>query len=1513
VERFKHYSLRVLTAFSALLLLLTLTSLIVLNSGMVDRFARERVIALFNEKFYGRLELQELHLKFPNHVTLLNPRIYGPGERLAALEAKRISLKFNILSLLQPDIRKISFRRLTADSLNARVVEGKNGKLNLELAFKSRDPDSTKGPLDRIFCKNLRITNGSLSWYGAQGRSGSLPLEVKSITTELSSFTVKKKFLNGTIEKLQLNIPRQHLILRQISGKFLFSETRSELLGLKVAANRSHAKLSATIDHFNIFSPQRKKELTLASSFLNVEELALQSDDLKLFYPPLVLPSGLYTLKGNARGKKEHLELLDALLTLDKSRLAVKGELLNLYNRSAFAYALQCDSSKIAAPLVESFLKEAPLKEIAHKIGDITFLGNAKGTLQAVKGEITTLSRLGELSLSGEASGVAPDAFTTKGTFALKGCKPHLFLQPESGKSLLNTSGSFEAQGSSREISQLALDMQITDSFWLNQPIKEGSIVAKYDRRLLNTALFLRNNLTTLNLEGEINWKEGVPHYQASGKSTALDLSKLFAQKVVTTDLNSHFAVQGSGFDPEMLNIATTLQFSPSSINTLQLKDRSKVSVAIVQNATSSQTSIRSDFLDLLAEGDYSFKELIAFGDVTLSALGREIATQNIWQAAPPLPVTVTGTERLRKAFTVKYNVTAKDISPLVLLFPVQGLTLQGSAEGIASYRNGQCSIGTTINLRRLLSHEDIAVENLSMKADLVCQGNGVPKASVTGRASSITIAGKKAGETTFSGLYTPSSLAGTIDLAIPDPLQKLSTTFTVTRGNLNYDLLFARLSLKDHTGIWQAEENSHLLIGKNAARFNRFTIAKGQQRAVLDGELSNVQPGSFQCTLSHLELNELQRFALDPSLDKLAGTIDGSLLVSGSPEAKTSKLTLNGQNIRYEEIMIGILQATIIHSEKQLRFDLQSHIPKGDSSTGEGKPSMNTLEGSGTIPLSISYYPLHFRLTEQAPISASFRSDNLSAQFLEYLLPFFESAEGIVPTTLKIEGRTPKPEIYLSSRLSNTLIKIAPTQVSYRLNGEIYVTPKAVELREMTLHDNGNGAGSINGVVRLEQLKPTGLELTGRLNRLLLYNKKDRGDETSFGTITGSTRNIVLRGTLSEPVIEGELRIDAADFSLYRTGANEGTKYVGVEKFIEFIPRYPSAAAPESKNGTRTAEPAEFYHSLIDILQIKNLRLSSSEPLKYTVIFDRLRGEQLESSINNLSLMVSKYNQRYQLFGSVNIIGGKYKFSNSNFDLQDGGRISWNSVDIRNGVMDNLYGSKYVTASNQQSGDRDNVKLLLAITGTLNEPQIAMGYYLNEQSLPFASVNMIGGQTSQIDQNAELNVISLLLSKQWYVRPGSSLQSGNLAVSTAGLSAGTGILSSRISRFIQDIGGLESFNVNVGVDKRGALSGLDLYLALSVPGTGGKVRFIGTGSSPVSGESTTADYYGTAQKIEYRITPKVSLEASRSYGQNVSTTSNSNLQKPAETWGVSLSYKERFQTWDQFWKRIFPSSDKKR
>jgi len=1499
VERIKRHILIVLSACSAVVLVLSLTSLIVLNSGLLDRMAKDQAIALFNDKLFGRLELQELHLQFPNKVTLINPRIYGPGDNTPALKATSVSLKFNFLTLLQPKIKRIYLRRLTADSLNARITTQKNGKLNLELIFTSRDPDSTKTQLEHFFCKNLQIKNSRLFYTGGT-HSGNLQAGVQHINLELSKFTIKKKLVTGTLDALQFNFPSSQFSLRQASGQFYFSENRSEFLGLKAVSNKSSAELSTTIDRFNIFSRQWQQQLARSTSFLTVQKLALHSDDLKILFPAYTLPAGIYTFKGNARGKRDNVEILEAKVTHLKSNIDLKGELLNLDNSNALGYRLKCDSSRIAAPFLESLLKESPYKEIASKTGDITFVGHAQGNLNAVKTDITTLSSLGEVSVSAEASKTKSGELTSKGKFVLKGFQPHkLFVTGSSEKSLVNASGSFEGKVAGKKINLLTADIKLANSFWRTQQVSEGSLSLKYNGKLLNNALFLKNKATSFNLDSAIDFSDTTPRYHANGKASGLDLSTIVGSNAYKSDLNGVFAVQGSGYDPKSMNVAAVLQFSPSTINGFQLKEHSKAAFDITQTAGSSRTSISSDFLDVSADGDYSLEELIELGKLAGSGISRELSTQNIWNSALPRPTAALHT--LTKPFSVNYRIAVKDIAPLEMLFPYKDLTLQGSADGRAVYRNGLCSIGSSISIARLQLRNDVLFENLSMTTAMECSINGTQKASASGKTSAITVGRKKTGTALFSGRYTPSQLDGALELVLPNPEQSFSTKFSATRESSSYNLLFQQLAIKDTPGVWKAAENSRIIIGKTSARFNRFTIAKGSQETVLDGELSNLLPGSFQCVLSNVELDELKRFSITPFLGKLSGTVNASLTVSGNPNAKTSSLNVSGKSVRYDKFLIGTLQCNALHNGNFLRFDLHSSVP-----------SMNTIDGAGTIPLVLNFYPFQFRMPEQQAISISVHSDNLSAQSLT-LLPFFESAEGIIPTTLKIEGKTPKPDIFLTSHLRNTKIKVEPTQVSYVLNGEVYVTPNSIEMRNISVNDNLNGSGKIDGVVKLEKLQPMGLYLDSKFDNLLLFNKKDRQDETSFGTITATSNNLRLRGTLSEPMAEGELRVNAADYSLYRTGANVNTKYIGIDKFIDFVPRNPVVNAQGIEALNKPAKQTEFYHSLIDILQIKNLRLSSVEPLKYTVIFDRIRGEQLETSINNLSLVVNKSNQQYRLFGSVNVVGGKYKFSNTNFDLQDGGKITWNNVDIRSAVMDNLYGNRYLSATNQLTSERDNVKLLIAITGTLNEPLVTMGYYLNEQTQPYASSNMIGGKSSQIDPNAELNVISMLLSKQWYARPGSNGQVSNIAVSSVGMSAGSGLLSSQFSKVIQNFAGLESFNVNVGMDKRGTLSGLDLYVALSVPGTDGKVRFIGSGSAPTLKDSPLSNYYGTEQKIEYRVTPKIYLETYRSYGLNANGTSSTNLQAPSEIWGASVSYRERFQTWDQFWKRLIPSSDKKK
>ncbi len=1519
MEKIKHYTLVLLTGVSGFILVLSLIAAVVLNSGMLDRYAQEQMIALFNKEFLGRLELREVHLNFPNRVTLVAPEIYEPGSSAPAFSAKNIKLRFNFLMLLQPEIRRLSFRKISADSLQATVIEREDGKRNIDVIFTSRDPDSSRAPLESFFCKKLSLDNGSLSWIKNSAGKAPLHYRAENIDLKITSFRLKENLFSGILEKGALSLPSHAFRLREGSAKFHFSTSRSELLALKAKSGRSNAELSVSLDDFNIFAPGGTKRfidrLAESRSFININALNLHTDDLKVFYPALRLPEGLYHLKGNAKIADGSLQVFDSQISRGKSRLALKGELLHLLQKNALSFKVVCDSSTVEPVFLKSLFAETPYANVAEQLGTVTFLARAEGSPKQAETSIELITGIGRISLEAESKGAWEKQLAWKGAFSLDELEAYRFLEAsgrKSGKNLLRATGSFEgiSQGL-KSLETLSLSADIRDSFWERQNIEKGSLRADYSRKILKTGISLQNGAEFLDASGEIDLNNPAPLYKADGRVKKIDLAKTLNARDFVTDLNGTFALKGEGFDPRSLNAGIAIRFEPSSINKFRLRDKSEFAVAIAQRETSSQITVKSDFLDASLSGDYSLKQLIGTLQLAGYALTREIEAQSLWPAGlpaienPPPP-------QPDNPFRVAYRIAVRDVTPLIVLLPVRDMALQGSTEGELLYRKGVCTISSSIDITSFSGGSGTALNNLAASAAMECSRKGISKATLKGKAAELAIAGVKSGNLAFDAQYTPSLLSATLDGELPEQAWKISSALAARRSGGTYDITISKFSVGNSEGLWQIPAGSRIALGSASATFNSLSIAKGSQRIVLDGQLSSNRAGTFRCTFSNIDLAGFSRNAPGGSPEMIAGVVNGTLVVNGSPGSKTSTLSLAGRGIRYEELLFGSMQFNARHNGSRLGFDFRSA-----ATPASGEPSsvaMNAIEGKGSMPLFLSYVPFQLRVPDQQPVSASFRSDNLSARFLEYVLPFFENAEGIIPTTLNVSGRTPKPDIYLTTRLRDTRITLEPTQVTYILNGDVEVNPRQVELKEIAVRDMQQGTGKISGVIRLVQLEPRSLELGASCSKLLLYNKKDRKDETTFGTVTGSTRNIRLHGDLSAPVVEGGMRIDNADFSMYRTGANESAKYVGAEKFIEFVPRYPTEKPENSGQNGSGNKPAEFYYSLIDILQIRDLKLTGAEPLKYTVIFDRLRGEELEASIGNLYLIVNKSNQRYRLYGSVNITDGKYRFSNTNFDLENGGKITWNNAEIREGRMDNLYGTKYLSVTSSQTGERDNVRLLLAITGTLNEPRVGMGYYLNEQMQPYASQSMIGGQPSQIDPNAELNVLSMLLSKQWYAPPGSTTgQYGSLAVSSAGLSTGAGLVSSQLSRIVQNIAGVESFNVNLGLDKKGELSGLDLYFAVNIPGTGGKVRFVGTGSSPDIKDKALFNYYGTSQKIEYRVTPKVYLEAYRSYGQLTGEASNTNLQKPSETWGASVSYRERFHTWEQFWKRIAPSSDEKK
>ncbi|NTW53725.1 MAG: translocation/assembly module TamB [Chlorobaculum sp.] len=1498
MDRIKKFSFFVMTAASAVIILLCIAFALVLNSGMVDQFAKKQLLSLFNDEYRGRLELKAVRLRFPDEVTLLTPAIFEEKAMQPAARAQSVTLKFNFLSLLRPKITLLSFNEVDVDGPQVSVVEYPDGHLNIEKIFTRKHPEKPEVlAIGKFRARWLKIRNGTMSWKP----KNSTAYRLNALNLDMSKVFVAKYEFMGTIRQMQFTMPERGLTVKKGSGSLAFSSVSSDVIGLDLETAKSHAQLSVSVDGLDIFSGISKKSLLKNKTFVHVELLSIDTDELNRFITVPALPAGVYTIKGDAKGTLGDLEILPTTIAQDGSHIAFKGEMLNLFDLKSLSFNLQIGKSALSPALLAHMLDDERYRKLARDAGEIAFSGMLRGRLDQWKSDIEFKTAIGSGKTAFETKRLAEKRYQTDGAFSLEKTEPHRFLSLAQVRSGFSGSGAFRGVVSAEGIESAHVEASIKSAFWQQQTISSGSVTLDLVGKKLDLSTDLKSpEGGSLVMAGLIDFSTPAPSYEAGGTVRKLDLSKAIGLQEYRSDLNGRFDLKGQGLDLASLNLKTSMALEPSSFSDFRFRDNSTVSASIAQSAGASTVSFESEAFDLSLQGNASLAQVLE----TLRTVTVCIARESSNAVAAPLSLGAP-------SFAFDYNLTVRDFAPLRPLLSVNELQFRGTASGKVAWAGNRLSLDANISNASLSNGPSFRMEKTAMTGAMQCAAGGVEAARLSGTAGTVSLFGRDMNDMRLNSSYDNDRLAASLDLAMPRFAEKLSAAITARRSGTIATVSIDRLALTTPKGIWQTAPGGTLDVAKDFLRFNSVRFAKGAQSLQLDGLLSNTVPGTFRGSFSGIDLTEAKYFWLDPALKPVSGMVNANFTVSGMPGAKTSDLDLRGSGVTYDELKIGAVHLSARHLGDMLRFEYESRGAASQTGNTASVP-INTILGSGSIPLVLNYSPLEVRIPENRPISVSMHSDDLSARIVTYIVPIFDYAEGVIPTDLRVTGAMPKPEIFMTTRLRDTKIRVAPTQVTYRVNGQITGTPTRIDFGRLELNDSQEGSGVVSGMVGLDGLKPVTVNLGGSFRNLMLYSKKDMKDDTSFGTITGTTDNLRFYGDLNAPVAEGDLVLTSANFSLYSKGSSESAKYIGAEKFITFVPRRP---APKPVEKVAAPKFMQFHYNLLDILQINNLRLSCSVPIKGTMIFDRIRGERIEGALNNLSLLVNKTGARYNLFGSVDITGGKYTFSNTSFDLENSGRVSWNNEEIREGRLIDIYGGKQVTATDVQTGERDNVKLLIAVSGTIEKPNVRMGYYLNDDPQPYSAVNMIGRQSSHVDANADLNVISMLFSRQWYLNPERQASRGVNPVSSVGLSAGTGLLSSQVSNIVQNLAGLESFNLNLGTGSNGNLSGLELNYALLVPGTNGKIRFVGTSRTPVSGSaSTTNDYYaGSSQKIEYRVTPKVYVEAFRSDGMSSNDAAYINLQKPSENWGASVSYREKFHTWSQFWDHLFDGKKKEK
>ncbi|MCS7210952.1 MAG: translocation/assembly module TamB, partial [Chloroherpetonaceae bacterium] len=870
---------------------------------------------------------------------------------------------------------------------------------------------------------------------------------------------------------------------------------------------------------------------------------------------------------------------------------------------------------------------------------------------------------------------------------------------------------------------------------------------------------------------------------------------------------------------------------------------------------------------------------------------------------------------------SVRYKLSFKSLSKIALMLRSGYFNAIGSMEGRIESQANRCLWHTSLTIDSLRYGTILAARTLSASLrysdDLQTDStqrrtfhnlNALLQANVF----RMKIGDQRFVKTALRAKYAPS------DLDV-----NLRTTHQNTRGLFDLDAEVRTvgdqyvIQLRDATFatqnyFWQNDANAQIIISRDLVKFENLRFINNEQEIVVLGEFRLTGQSELSFRIQDFSLSDIRQFFFDSPNTKLGGTLNLTMNLTGNFISPVITLTSTLDNFFYETIDIGHLDFAGRYENKRFTFELGANT---DSARYRAfnlplKPYTH-IRGEGRLPIDLSINAEE-RLLQNEDVWVEIACPDLSPTILEFAAPV-QRVSGAIGLRITYFGRFPSPTLKAVLTAQDVHATTTASSVEYIINGSADITPNLVQWRSVDVRDKQGGLLRTSGTVRMSDFDVQRFDIQLSFSQLLLYDKPAGRSEELIGRLIASSDELRFSGTMKEPVLSGTLRLDGGRLTQFRSGSSKGSQIVEASKFITTIVEEDTSLEARLRRNpklnltldeefelseTARAIRSAYKASFVDELSM-SLRIATVQPLSYTLVFDRFLGEQLDALIEDMALTINKQKTTYRVFGSASITSGRYNFYGVAFNIEPGATMRWLGGGLTDAVLD-IFARYQTRVLSTTRNELDNIILRPHIGGTVDDTQIEISYILNERTYRAPGTRIAGEE----DPNAALNFITLLTARRWYAPPGSA-SGGSLSgglLTGVGLSAGAGLLSSQITRLASAIQGVQAVNIDFARDRSGQVAGVDFSLEYAVPGTDGRLVVTGSGSTAaVDSLGRTNNAISNSQRLEYRISRNLVLEAFRNYGPNNFNLFNNTI---AEVWGIGISYRETFHTWGEFGER---------
>ncbi|MEX0722671.1 MAG: hypothetical protein WD053_02270 [Gracilimonas sp.] len=1500
-----------------------------------DRIAIE-LEQQFSEKYEGVLTIGSIKGFLPFSLELEQVKVYQDSFAYTpVLESSEISAALDVWSLFR--------NRMIIKSLRMEdpvTYFDPDSEFSIHRAFETKTSvaefagDSANEQPDfgfQVIIPSVIIQNGDIVLRNISDRDNNFTstdsLHIRDLQMDMFfEFTEDQRFID--INRVLFNTPEAELGTVEMYGQIYNDDQFFELNAFNIISGNSTVRFSTEADNVNILEGNIGAQFAGSNLSLIVDRFWLEPAYLNRLLPGI--PEAPEYLQASlvGQGTLDSFSFGEGELILGESYTNFSGNLENLTEPSSFLYEIDIESlilDELELGAMQNVLAENQIEAIAAT----RYSGMISGRLDSTHLVMNAQGDRGLVNIDGDLEW--GEEITSTFNFSTDSLDLGYLLDPRIQRTNLRLQGEFKSSSFDPRTAKGGLVVESDQGMMDNRDFDQIYLLANWDSGYLEPELRLDLSGALFTASGWLDIREEMPRLSLQGSADGLQLDELIQRSglnPVQADIEYDMSLTGSNLD----NVFGELSFDVlQAISEGDTLGRHQLYVDF--NTSDSEDRIfrlTSTAFDVTTEGNFEPSSIVALWPQWREYFQSQINNEILFNEGG----SIADTTQITRNQSLDFSGRVKN--PGILDFYFSDMPQIASSARISSSLN--------INSQQLLfntSFNDQFTQLGDFMADsLVMQVTGGFRRGVDFKDfSNLQIqAGASAVDYDFIQSRNVDLVANLREdsLEISTNIADLSDGASLSiaaRGRLLEDAITMQIrefDLGTDSYNWISRGIPTITYRSDEKLvLSELMFESDAQLLEVDGTFSASPEDSVNYNVNAIDLDQIS--------DIVGGRLSFGGIMNGrfTTRTLTSVPTVFGdidiETLSFGGSLVGDLNLSSSYDSDLDRFDTNISV-----STDSAKyPEYFENSGRRGQQFTIDGYVLAPD-EGQFPAADSLYNFDIDFENIDlWILPLigpkvFAEGSGLANGKGKIWGNTDTYDFnadFMVGSEDAAYVRPLFLDTYYYAQGEISFTrDDGLTFKDIYLIDPSGGNAILSGYYDFNDFAPTdSMNISLEMDEFQFLNSSFDPTAAFFGSAYGSS-TVTISGTNFDPVLRTEEPMYISDFSEISIPLLEETDFNEDNRFIRFVNSF-DADEVENRRGngragngaSRTESSDEVDLSFAERFTL-DLQFVAENPMTVRLIFDPVTGD-IVTAEGTGRLRILLEDEEVSMFGRFDIEGGRYQFVSGDiftrrFELESGGSIVWEG-DPANARFNNLnavYSARpdITTLSSNSASDPENsqrvpVDLVLNIGGTISSIENNFFFRLPD-TFESQQNSTLSTQIASINRDEDLKLLQaanfMLMGNFIPVSSSGQTQnnlfgenlSGSAAVLNPLLSSQVinPLLSNQVNSLLNsDLSSLDvDFNLNT-------YNQVDLGVALRLYND----KLILRREGQITGRQSNIGDLGATYRINRTFALTAFHRQDLSFG-TLSSTEQS--QQSQDINGLGFEAKVSFNTWDDFFKRLF-------